>query len=73
MDIESMARYWSQDAEKNCLRIPIRCLIWAVELLRNMGFGDVHTEFDVTDKLWDDKEQLLYGETPMFGVFSIFF
>ena len=44
--------------------------IWAVELLRNMGFGDVHTEFDVTDKLWDDKEQLLYGETPMFGVFA---
>ena len=43
---------------------------WDVELLRNMGFGDVHTEFDVTDKLWDEKEQLLYGETPMFGVFA---
>ena len=41
-----------------------------VELLRNMGFGDVHTEFDVTDKLWDEKERLLYGETPMFGVFA---
>ena len=43
---------------------------WDVELLRNMGFGDVHTEFDVTDRLWDDKERLLYGETPMFGVFA---
>ena len=43
---------------------------WDVELLRNMGFGDVHTEFDVTDKLWDEKERLLYGETPMFGVFA---
>jgi SAM-dependent methyltransferase len=43
---------------------------WDVELLRNMGFGDVHTEFDVTDKLWDDKERLLYGETPMFGIFA---
>ena len=41
-----------------------------MELLRNMGFGDVHTEFDVTDKLWDEKERLLYGETPMFGVFA---
>ena len=43
---------------------------WDVELLRNMGFSDVHAEFDVTDRLWDDKERLLYGETPMFGVFA---
>ena len=43
---------------------------WDVELLRNMGFGDVHTEFDVTDKLWDEKERLLYDETPMLGVFA---
>lgn len=43
---------------------------WDVELLRNMGFGEVHTEFDLTDKLWDEKERLLYGETPLFGVFA---
>ena len=115
MDIESMARYWSQDAEnygviirkelvsfrveawQNYLReklpadtrkvLDLGCITepfdplqlplsgikrpyWDVELLRNMGFGDVHTEFDVTDKFWDDKERLLYGETPMFGVFA---
>ena len=43
---------------------------WDVELLRSMGFGEVHAEFDLTERLWDEKEQLLYGETPMFGVFA---
>lgn len=43
---------------------------WDVELLRSMGFGEVHAEFDLTERLWDEKERLLYGETPMFGVFA---
>jgi len=43
---------------------------WDVELLRSLGFGEVHSDFDLTDKLWDDKERLLYGETPLFGVFA---
>ena len=43
---------------------------WDVELLRSMGFGEVHAEFDLTERLWDEKERLLYGETPLFGVFA---
>ena len=43
---------------------------WDVELLRSLGFGEVHSELDLTDRLWDDKERLLYGETPMFGIFA---
>lgn len=43
---------------------------WDVELFRSMGFGEVHAEFDLTERLWDEKERLLYGETPMFGVFA---
>lgn len=41
LNIDSMARYWSQDAEN-----------------------------DLTERLWDEKERLLYGETPLFGVFA---
>ena len=44
---------------------------WDVELLRSLGFGEVHSEFDLTDRLWDDKERLLYGETPLFGFASL--
>jgi len=43
---------------------------WDVELLRQLGFGEVHAEFDLTSRLWDEKERLLYGETPLFGVFA---
>lgn len=43
---------------------------WDVELLRSLGFGEVHAEFDLTGRLWDEKERLLYGETPLFGVFA---
>jgi len=35
-----------------------------------MGFGEVHAEFDLTERLWYEKERLLYGETPMLGVFA---
>lgn len=43
---------------------------WDVELLRSLGFGEVHAELDMTERLWDEKERLLYGETPLFGVFA---
>ena len=106
MDIDSMARYWSQDAENygniigeelssfrvgawqrllkdklpagaskvlDLMTLPLsgtKRPYWDVELLRSLGFGEVHSDFDLTDKLWDDKERLLYGETPLFGVFA---
>lgn len=41
---------------------------WDVSVLKQSGFRDIDTENDVTDKLWDDKEKLLYGATPMFMI-----
>ena len=41
---------------------------WDVEALRLAGFRNAHSYGDLTEKLWDEKEKLLYGETPLFGI-----
>jgi len=41
---------------------------WDVRTLHMLGFAGVEAEHDLTDRLWDDKERLLYGETPLFCV-----
>lgn len=41
---------------------------WDVEALRLIGFQQVHSYEDLTESLWDEKEKLLYGATPLFGV-----
>ena len=43
---------------------------WDVEVLRLLGFRNVQAEMDMTERLWDEKEKLLYGETPLFGVMA---
>ena len=43
---------------------------WDVEALRMTGFRNAHAVKDLTATLWDEKEKLLYGETPLFGVFG---
>jgi len=35
-----------------------------------LGFRNVQAEMDMTERLWDEKEKLLYGETPLFGVMA---
>jgi ubiquinone/menaquinone biosynthesis C-methylase UbiE len=44
---------------------------WDVEQLTKLGFSEVYSVLDITESLWDDKEKLLYGATPMFMVKAI--
>lgn len=39
---------------------------WDVSVLKDAGLEDISFERDITEGLWDDKEKLLYGATPMF-------
>ena len=41
---------------------------WDLPLLEAAGFRNVFYEENISDSLWDDKEKLLYGETPMFMI-----
>ena len=41
---------------------------WDLPLLQNAGFKNVFAEENISDTLWDDKEKLLYGETPLFMI-----
>ncbi len=43
---------------------------WDEQALRACGFHDIEVLSDITRELWDEKEKLLYGATPLFGVFS---
>ena len=39
---------------------------WDCGILRAVGFSDITYDRDITGPLWDDKEKLVYGNTPMF-------
>lgn len=41
---------------------------WDEKTLKDLGFIQVVYDRDITGPLWDDKEKLLYGATPMFMV-----
>ena len=44
---------------------------WDVGLLEGIGFKEVTYERNIIEKLWDDKEKLIYGNTPMFMIKAI--
>lgn len=44
---------------------------WDCGALCALGFGEVSYERDITEKLWDDKEKLIYGNTPMFMIRAV--
>jgi ubiquinone/menaquinone biosynthesis C-methylase UbiE len=44
---------------------------WDVGLLEGIGFCDITYDRDITEELWDDKEKLIYGNTPMFMVRAV--
>ena len=44
---------------------------WDCGMLRGIGFKDVTYQRDITGPLWDDKEKLIYGHTPMFMVRAV--
>ena len=39
---------------------------WDCGILRAVGFQSIAYDRDITGPLWDDKEKLIYGNTPMF-------
>ncbi len=41
---------------------------WDVQILQELGFEDFCIRHDITEEIWDDKEKLLYGATPMFMI-----
>jgi SAM-dependent methyltransferase len=41
---------------------------WDIALLEQVGFHDVYADKDIIEHLWDPKEKLLYGATPMFMI-----
>ncbi|WP_411683203.1 class I SAM-dependent methyltransferase [Clostridium thailandense] len=66
--------YSGEDKEKMKLdydELPL-CKImrpdWDVKALKELDFKDISFNPDITKDLWDDKEKLLYGASPMFMV-----
>lgn len=41
---------------------------WDKVALDKIGFSNINYDLDITKKVWDEKEQLLYGATPMFMI-----
>ena len=44
---------------------------WDCGILKAVGFTDIMWDRDITGPLWDDKEKLVYGNTPMFMVRAV--
>ena len=42
-----------------------------IGVLRGVGFDDVTYDRDITEELWDDKEKLIFGNTPMFMIRAV--
>lgn len=43
---------------------------WDRAALKAAGFRSIKLVTDVTESLWDEKEKLLYGETPLFSIYA---
>ncbi|NLW65795.1 MAG: class I SAM-dependent methyltransferase [Clostridiales bacterium] len=41
---------------------------WDMSILEQAGYKNIFTEENIIDGLWDDKEKLIYGSTPMFMI-----
>lgn len=41
---------------------------WDKEVLSELNYGNFIIRKDITDKVWEEKEKLLYGATPMFMI-----
>lgn len=44
---------------------------WDMGLLQGVGFSDITCERNIIDEMWDEKEILLYGHTPMFMIRAV--
>ncbi len=39
---------------------------WDCGILKALGFREISYDRDITESLWDEKEKLIYGNTPLF-------
>jgi hypothetical protein len=39
-----------------------------IGVLQAVGFREIQTDRNIIEHLWDDKEKLIYGSTPMFEI-----
>lgn len=44
---------------------------WDCGILQAIGFDEITYERNIIEELWDDKEKLIYGNTPMFMVRAV--
>lgn len=44
---------------------------WDMLVLEQAGFQDIFCEENIIDDLWDDKEKLIYGATPVFQIRAV--
>ena len=42
-----------------------------IGVLRGIGFDEIIYDRDITEDLWDDKEKLIFGNTPMFMIRAV--
>ena len=41
---------------------------WDMGLLEGIGYKKISCERSIIEEMWDEKEKLLYGNTPMFMI-----
>lgn len=44
---------------------------WDCGILQAMGYQEISYDRDITGPLWDEKEKLIYGHTPMFVIRAV--
>ena len=44
---------------------------WDIGMLSTLGYKDISYDRDITGPLWDDKEKMMYGNTPMFMIRAV--
>lgn len=69
----SEGKYEVENCEAVCAHRLGTCLRpgWDVPLLERAGFKNISYEKDIIDGLWDDKEKLIYGATPLFMIQAV--
>lgn len=68
-DEERSKRSYSR--ERRHLLGDLRRPDWDCGLLSGVGFDGISFQRDITEELWDEKEKLIYGHTPMFMVRAV--
>lgn len=60
-----------EEGDKISMSLPLSSKLrpqWDIEVLKECGFKEVFFEVDITGRVWDETEKVLYRSTPMFLV-----